>query len=236
MPTARDADAGTGRWGVVVPVKRLSLAKSRLAEHGDELRRELALAFAADVVAAALGCPSVREVLVVTDDPDAERLLAELGARVAPDRPDAGLNAALAHGASVLRAADASLPVAALSADLPALRPQDLQAALDAVPPAGRGFVPDAVGTGTTLLAARAPAELAPEYGTGSRALHLRSGAVELPAAAGLRRDVDTPEDLREALELGVGARTAAVAARLPGVPAPPPEADGRHRPADPFT
>jgi 2-phospho-L-lactate guanylyltransferase (CobY/MobA/RfbA family) len=39
-----------------VPVKRLDVAKSRLASYGDASRRALALAFCADVVAAALAC------------------------------------------------------------------------------------------------------------------------------------------------------------------------------------
>ena len=46
-------------WGVVVPVKRLALAKTRLASYRDDLRQALALAFAADVVDAALGCALV---------------------------------------------------------------------------------------------------------------------------------------------------------------------------------
>jgi 2-phospho-L-lactate guanylyltransferase len=87
---------------------------------------------------------------------------------------------------------------------------------LEAVPAAARGFVADAVGSGTTLLAARAPAELAPAYGAGSGDRHRASGATELVAPPGLRRDVDTPADLREALALGVGVRTAEVVARLP--------------------
>ncbi len=41
---------------------------------------------------------------------------------------------------------------------------------------------------------------------------------MELPGTAALRRDVDTPADLREAVALGVGARTAAVAAGLPAL------------------
>jgi 2-phospho-L-lactate guanylyltransferase len=200
---------------VVVPVKRLALAKSRLAAHGDVQRAALALAFATDVVATALACPGVQRVLVVTDDGTAGRVLRALGATVVPDQPDAGLDAALVHGAAVLRSRDRALSVVALSADLPSARPEHLRAALDAVPPAGRAFVPDAAGSGTTLLAARAPAELRPAYGTGSRARHLGSGAVELDGAPGLRRDVDTPADLAEALLLGVGPRTAAVAAQL---------------------
>ena len=216
MPAAATAGPTPVRWGVVVPVKRLELAKSRLGAYGDGVRVQLALAFAADVVTAAVRCGGVERVLVVTDDPTAGRLLADLGAQVAPDLPGAGLNAALTHGATVLRDDDASLSVVALSADLPALRPEDLRNVLDSVPPAGRAFVTDAVGSGTTLLAARAPAELAPAYGPGSRDRHRASGATELPAPPGVRRDVDTPSDLREALALGVGSRTADVAARLP--------------------
>jgi 2-phospho-L-lactate/phosphoenolpyruvate guanylyltransferase len=203
-------------WGLVVPVKRLDLAKTRLFPYGDEMRRALALAFAQDVVAAALACPMVARVLVVTDDPVACAVLSGLGARVTGDEPGAGLNPALAHGAGLLRAADPRAGVAMLSADLPALRVGDLTAVLGLVPAAGRGFVADLQGEGTTLLAAGPGVALSPSYGTGSRARHAASGAVELPAGDGLRLDVDTPDDLAAALSLGVGDVTAA---RL-GVPA----------------
>src|SRR4051794_26682430 len=54
------------RWGIVVPVKRLTIAKTRLQSYGDAVRQDLALAFALDVVAAGLGCDLVEAVLVVT--------------------------------------------------------------------------------------------------------------------------------------------------------------------------
>ena len=202
-------------WGVVVPVKRLAIAKSRLAEYGEQSRQELALAFACDVVAAALGCPLVAEVLVVTDDATAAAELTALGASVAPDDPDDGLNPALAHGAELLRARHAGLGVVTVSSDLPALHPVDLATVLSAVGPGARAFVADSAGSGTTLLAAAAPAPLRPSYGPGSRDRHAASGAQELPGTPALRRDVDTPEDLREALAIGVGARTAAACAQL---------------------
>ncbi|MGZ6744163.1 MAG: 2-phospho-L-lactate guanylyltransferase [Nocardioides sp.] len=208
MADARGRQAAAGvaaSWGVVVPVKRLLLAKSRLAAYGDDRRQALALAFAADVVVAAR---EVAEVLVVTDDEQAAEVLGGLGALVVPDDPDAGLNPALSHGADLLRAHDAGLGVATLSADLPALRPEDLAEALARVPRGGRGFVADLAGTGTTLLAAGPGAALGPAYGPGSRDSHLASGAVELAAAAGLRRDVDTPEDLEAAAALGLGPHT----------------------------
>lgn len=199
-------------WGVVVPVKRLSLAKSRLSSFGEQGRRDLALAFAADVVLVAV---EVARVLVVTDDDDAAKLLTDLGATVVADDPDAGLNPALTHGAELLSSGGPLLGVCTLSADLPALRPDDLRAALAGVGAGRRGFVADVHGTGTTLLAAGAGADLRPAFGPGSRAAHLASGAQELDAAAGLRLDVDTPGDLVAAVALGVGPHTRAVADRL---------------------
>lgn len=201
-----EGSGSLGHWGVVVPVKRLALAKTRLSSYGEQRREALALAFAADVVLAAV---VVARVLVVTDDPRAADVLAALGARVVPDDPDAGLNPALEHGAELLRAGDPSLAVATLSADLPALRAPDLAAALAQVPAGGRGFVPDRSGTGTTLLAAGAGSLLAARFGPGSRDAHLSSGAAQLLAAESLRLDVDTPEDLELAVGLGVGPHTA---------------------------
>ncbi|QIQ06788.1 2-phospho-L-lactate guanylyltransferase [Streptomyces liangshanensis] len=198
---------------MVVPLKPLRLAKSRLAgAMGSALRPRLALAFAQDTVAAALACPAVRDVVVVTDDPTAGAELAALGARVVPDAPAAGLNAALAHGAAVVRAADPRAPVAALNADLPALRPAELARVLGAARAFPRAFLADAAGIGTTLLAAAPGAELNPAFGGPSRARHLSSGAVEIPLTGvdSVRRDVDTGADLLAAAELGLGPRTAA--------------------------
>jgi 2-phospho-L-lactate guanylyltransferase len=201
----------SGSWGVVVPVKRLALAKTRLSSYGDDARQELALAFAADVVEAAL---PVARVLVVTDDDRAAALLGGLGADVTPDDPDAGLNPALSHGAELLRQRELDTGVATLSADLPSLLSADLRAALAQVG-AGRAFVADLEGSGTTLLAAGPGAELLPSFGPSSRSAHLESGAAPLVAARRLRCDVDTPTDLLTALALGVGRHTTAVATGL---------------------
>ncbi len=195
-----------------MPVKRLAIAKSRLASFGDQQRQELALAFAADVVLAAV---AVAQVLVVTDDERAAALLASLGATVVADDPDAGLNPALEHGADLLRARTPQLGVATLSADLPALRAPDLAAALRAVGVGQQAFVVDHSGLGTTLLAAAPGVRLAPAFGAGSRRAHLSAGAVELVAAESLRLDVDTPADLAAAMGLGLGPHTALVVQEL---------------------
>ncbi|AZM59840.1 MULTISPECIES: 2-phospho-L-lactate guanylyltransferase [unclassified Streptomyces] len=206
------------QWTVVVPLKPLAEAKSRLSDTaGDGLRPGLALAFAQDTVAAALECPAVRDVVVVTNDAVASRELAALGAGIVPDRPRDGLNAALAHAAAVVGSARDAASVAALNADLPALRPAELARVLDSAAAFPRAFLADAAAVGTTLLAASGGRELRPFFGPASRLRHRASGAVELrpDAVDSVRQDVDTGEDLRAALALGVGPRTAAVAARL---------------------
>ncbi|MEU2024657.1 2-phospho-L-lactate guanylyltransferase [Streptomyces sp. NPDC016469] len=209
--TATNTDPA-GRWSLVVPLKPLARAKSRLAPaSGALLRPRLALAFARDTVAAALSCPDVADVVVVTDDSVAGAALAALGALVVPDTPGSGLNAALAHGERAVRAGRPRAPLAALNADLPALRPAELSRVLEFSAAFPRAFVPDAAGIGTTFLSAAPGVELRPAFGGPSRVRHLASGAVEitLPGIDSVRRDVDTGDDLRAALDLGVGPFTA---------------------------
>lgn len=195
---------------MVVPVKPLDIAKSRLRGRVmDAAGDRLALAFALDTVTAALASPAVREVIVVTSDTVAGSSLARLGAHVVPDKPDAGLNAAVRYAASLID----GRPVAAMQADLPALRPEELSAALDdATATAGRCFVPDAAGTGTVLLAAPTGVLLQPQFGPGSAGRHERTGAVRLGGEwPTLRRDVDVAADLVAASRLGLGRYSAGV-------------------------
>src|SRR5690606_19631576 len=134
-----------GPWTVIVPLKPLARAKSRLAPvAGEALRPSLALAFAEDTVAAALACDAVGRVVVVTDDRRAAGRLASLGARVVPDVPGDGLNAALAHAAATVRREAPAAAVAALNADLPALRPAELGRVLAAADGYPRSFLADA--------------------------------------------------------------------------------------------
>jgi 2-phospho-L-lactate guanylyltransferase len=204
-------------WSLVVPVKVLARAKSRLAVLAGPHRPALALAMAADTVAAALACPDVARVIAVTDDPHAAQVLSGLGALVVSDEPGRGLNPALRHGAAIAAARWPGSGIGALAADLPALRPAELGLGLRAAARCEHAFVPDAAGSGTTLYAARPGARFRPRFGPGSAGQHRAAGAAEisLPGLAGLRRDVDRPRDLRAASILGVGPHTAAVAARL---------------------
>lgn len=198
-------------WSLVVPLKPLALAKSRLAPTADdEVRPELALAFAQDTVAAALACSAVRDVAVVTNDARASAELAALGARIVPDLSTTGLNGALTLGARSVRASRPGAAVAALNADLPALRPGELRRVLDRAADFQRAFLADAAGIGTTLLTSAPGVELGPVFGGRSRAGHSASGAVEilLDGVASVRQDVDTGDDLRVAAAMGLGRYT----------------------------
>lgn len=206
----------TPRFGVIIPVKPPAYAKSRLGGLGDQVRQSLAVAFALDTVAATLGCRRVAAVLVVTDDHRLAAEVRELGAAVIPDGTADDLNGALEQGAAEVRRRAPLLHLAALCADLPALRPEELDCALAAGSPARMGFVADADRSGTTLVTAPDLTTFRPRFGPGSRAEHLAAGGLEIVGRLdSLRRDVDTPADLEEALRLGIGPHTSHVTADL---------------------
>jgi 2-phospho-L-lactate guanylyltransferase len=212
------ASHGVPAWSLVIPVKVLAVAKSRLVGLDGDRRAQLALAMAADTVAAALATPPVATVIVVTDDKVVGAELGALGAVVIEDQPAAGLNPALIFGAGYSDSWWPGRGRAAMAGDLPALRPAELALVLDRAASAGEAFVPDAAGTGTTLYAAGPGVPFRPAFGVGSRDRHLAAGAVELdlPELRGLRQDVDTPGDLQLAAGLGLGPRTSAALAEAP--------------------
>jgi len=256
VPDEAAREPSSAGWALIVPVKPAAVGKSRLVVPG-VAREELARAIALDTLSAA-AASRVAELVIVTDDegvraaaevlgrvPDdagaddagegrwtAERATDDAGAPAARvtlvSDPGHGLNAAIAAG---LAAAGAQMRAVMLG-DLPALRPADLDAALEraeedrtAVAGASEGdaiaaetddtrtalAVADADGTGTTLLAHAHPDLLC--FGTDSYARHLAAGALPLdvPASSTLRRDVDTAAHLDAARALGVGPRTSAL-------------------------
>ena len=192
-------------FALLVPVKTLTLAKSRLVVAGHDERDRLMRAFALDAITAASQCAAVAQVYVVTDEPGFE---VEGAVRLA-DEGDGDLNRALHHASLRVRLLEPNLGVAAMCADLPCLAVDDLGTALGAgLSP--RWFVADASGSGTTLLAAGPGMDLDPHFGNHSAYRHQQSGAnpvhAEVPT---LRQDVDTEMDLAAACRLGVGAHTA---------------------------
>jgi 2-phospho-L-lactate guanylyltransferase len=197
----------------IIPIRSWGTSKTRL--HDDvSIRVELARAFALDTVESAIRARLVGRVVVVTDDPDVTADVRALGARVVRERfagHEDPLNAAL-HRARLWSAhRHTHEPVVVVPSDLPALTP----GVLDHVLLVARGeqfsFVPDARGSGTTLLAAAEPRLLEHAYGADSARAHEDLGAVRLDGApAAARHDVDTLDDLVRVSRLGMGSRTTA--------------------------
>ncbi|MDN3310876.1 2-phospho-L-lactate guanylyltransferase [Microbacterium oryzae] len=225
---------GAAGWHVVIPVKPATVGKSRLAVPGVD-RVALARAIARDTVAAAARSTRVAEAVVVTADgpwPDLDARAPEIPRetdRKAPTDPEfagspavrfvaesapSGLDAAIRTGLATL---DPGHPRAVLLGDLPALRPSDLDAALALAEDVPRGLVPDAEGTGSTLVTALPGVALEPAFGDNSAARHRELGHADLDVQPGstLRRDVDTLPQLHDAATLGLGPRTAALLASL---------------------
>jgi len=200
----------THQYAVVVPVKPPAVGKSRLVGLSDAERRRLAEGFAVDTVAACLAAEAVAAVLVVTDDASFSKVLGGIGSVAIPDGVADDLNGSLRQGAAEARRRWPDLVPVAVCADLPALRPADLDQVLERVTADRPRFVADAVGVGTTVYVAAHP-DFDPRFGPRSREAHLDAGAVELlDVPPSVRRDVDDLEDLRDAIRLGVGPSTSA--------------------------
>lgn len=221
MNECGDPEGIRGGWTVVVPVKSLARAKSRLGSTlSPEQRRALVVAMATDVVTACLECPSIAVVRVVSADPDVAALAADLGAEfvtetghltagcpAATSQSDP-LNAALADALTGLTGA-----VAVVAADLPELDSRILTRILDSASQHRHSVVVDHRGEGTTMAMWTAGTDRVCLFGPGSAANFLRQGAVTLSvdehSGGAASRDVDVPSDVIRLAGRQVGVATA---------------------------
>lgn len=209
---ADGAGDGAGDVALIIAVKRLAAAKTRLAPvFSARTRERVVLAMLIDTLTAASGVAALGSITVITPDDAAAAAAAELGAGVladsTPDHNSDPLNSAIATAERAVSESFANIVV--LQGDLPALQTQELAEAIAAARHHRRSFVADRLATGTAALCAFG-APLDPQFGPDSCARHRRSGAIELTGAwPGLRCDVDTPADLTAARRLGVGSATA---------------------------
>ena len=214
---ADGADGSSGDVALIIAVKRLAAAKTRLAPvFSARTRESVVLAMLVDTLTAARRVASLGSITVITPDDAASAAAAELGADVladpTPEDHSDPLNNAIATAEEAVAGSFAN--IVALQGDLPALQSQELAEAIAAARHHRRSFVADRLATGTAALCAFGTG-LDPQFGSDSSARHRRSGAIELTGAwPGLRCDVDTPADLVAARRLGVGAATARVVAQ----------------------
>lgn len=203
---------GAGDVALIIAVKRLAAAKTRLAPvFSARTRESVVLAMLIDTLTAAGRVRSLGSITVITPDDAAAAAALDVGADVLVDPTPEGhpdpLNNAIATAERAVGTSFAN--VVALQGDLPALQTQELNEAIAAARQHRRSFVADRLATGTAALFAFG-GPLDPRFGSDSSARHRSSGAIELTGAwPGLRCDVDTPNDLAAARRLGVGPATA---------------------------
>lgn len=209
---------GTADVGLIIAVKRLAAAKTRLGPvFSTRTRENVVLAMLVDTLTAAAPVSALRSITVITPDEAAAAAAAEFGAEILADPTPDGhgdpLNNAIAAAEHAIAGSFSNIVV--LQGDLPALQTQELSEAIAAARHHQRSFVADRLGSGTAALCTFGTA-LNPQFGPDSSAQHRRSGAIELTGPwPGLRCDVDTPADLAAALRLGIGAATTRVVAHL---------------------
>jgi len=189
------------RATAVLPVKRFAAAMQRLGIGFDEQRRrELIAAMLRDVLDGIAASRMIESTIVVSGEPEAQRIALEAGAEAAPDPDDAGHPEAALIGIDSARARGASC-VVLVPADCPLLDPRDLDRLLTGVPEPYVAVVPDRHGTGTNALLLSPPDAIRPAFGEGSCERHLEvARAAGLPHGVerleSLALDLDTPADL----------------------------------------
>lgn len=209
-----DATTEGRDWVVIVPVKRAAVGKTRLRVDGIH-HPSLVRAIALDTIEAVAACRRVAQVVVVTADEGVTAATDSIP-RVRTVRDgDEGLTAAITRG---VESAPGDRPRAVLLGDLPALRPMELETALELAVEHPLAFIPDADGAGSVLATARAGVALRSRFGGPSASAHREAGFAELavPAAWGLRRDLDLADHLPDLRRRGLGPRTAALLEAAP--------------------
>jgi len=185
----------------IVPVQRLDLAKSRLAQAlTPEERRTLVLRLLGNVLEALDGSALVDATLVVSPDPEVLQRSAATGA-VSLFQDSRGLNEAIRQGRDYAIAHDADALLIVL-ADLPLLTTSVVDNLLEASADAAVTLAPDRHGRGTNALVLRPPDAIEPAFGVDSYRVHRNEARLQQRStrtfhARGTAYDVDTADDLR---------------------------------------
>jgi 2-phospho-L-lactate guanylyltransferase len=226
------------RTAAILPVKRFSAAKQRLARSvREDLRAELAQAMVGDVLCALNECTRVEAMILVTCEHTVAASARSMGAIVVEDTEESGQSAAASLGLAqaIRKGFQRALCV---PGDCPTLDPAEIDALLGGGPSAERHrhfggraespaeiaigdlvdtkarsevvIVPDRHGTGTNGLLLCPPDAIAPAFGPGSCERHRA-----LAAAAGVACRIERPSSLL--LDIDTGDDLAALRSALAG-------------------
>jgi 2-phospho-L-lactate/phosphoenolpyruvate guanylyltransferase len=190
----------------LVPLKRLAEAKTRLSDElAPAMRVDLMRALLEHTLRHAKRAPSVGRIVLVSSETESPAIAAEYGIAHFDDR---GLPWNEALAAAIAETVE-SEAVLILSADLPLVTADDIEALIAAMPQRGMA-IGRARDAGTNAVAMHPAGAVRTCFGArGSAARH-----AELAAEAGLRPvfvdrpglaiDLDSPSDAREVLRRGV--------------------------------
>jgi 2-phospho-L-lactate guanylyltransferase len=193
---------------VIVPVKPLNRAKSRLASVlSPDQRQHLAEAMLRRVLEAVRAVPQLMGTLVISRDNKALAIAREYGARTVQESGQPQLNGALMRATQVVTRWKGSA-LLILPADLPLIAPEDIVGMVEM----GQNERTVVIATdqnedGTNALFVRPPGLITYAYGPGSYHRHVElarkaGAAVKVYGSPRLALDVDVPEDLQAFNEL----------------------------------
>lgn len=204
---------------VLIPVKPLATAKSRLAEVlAPAERRALVLAMLDDVLEVLSGVDGLAGIALVGGDAELARHLTGRELRLLVE-PEPCLNTALRAASAELAAAGAER-LLILPADIPALDRRAVRALLAVDEQPAVALVAASADGGTNALLLAPPNLLEPAFGAGSCARYRQAAAavgltprlLDLPQVA---LDIDRPADLLALESLAGAPRTQALLRRL---------------------
>ena len=184
---------------VLVPVKNLDRAKSRLA---DVLSRNERRAFAdsmlSDVVEAILKTPKIENVFLVGD----KQLSSKPGTLVIQEQFNNGYNEAISFALKDKRIANSDA-ILILPGDIPLITTEEIKNFITDTPENGVRIAPDRDREGTNALLLAPPTQIKTQFGKLSYYRHLELAEkycsnVEVIDSDGIAFDIDSPEDLKD--------------------------------------
>jgi 2-phospho-L-lactate guanylyltransferase len=201
------------RLVAIIPIRSLESAKSRLGGPLDaEERQDLVADLLDRTLRAAGAVDSIESVVVVSPDPAVLRAASAAGATPV-GQSGTGLNEGL-RAAGRWATADGATALLVMPGDLPAISAATIRAIVEAAADhaePGRplvALVTDRHGRGTNALLMSPPDAIPFAFGPDSRTAHLGAarlaGAVVVEIESPLALDLDLPEDLVLAEELGL--------------------------------
>jgi len=188
-------------WAIV-PVKPLRRGKSRLASVlSEDERTVLNQTMLVNTIKTLKAVPEIDMILVVSRDPAALSLAREYNARTVLEDGSPELNTALRRASMVAQAYQAK-EILVLPADLPLIKPEDIQGLLKlSGQPPEVIIAPDRRRDGTNALFINPAGLIEFKYGEGSFKIHLdlaekAKARIQIVELSSFALDLDLPEDL----------------------------------------